>query len=78
VGSEMCIRDSAWCHKAAQQDMPEAQMMLGDLLAAGRGTEADPDAARQWYAKAAAQGLQAASARVMSIPTPVTSAQGDA
>jgi len=44
--------------------MPEAQMMLGDLLAGGRGTEPDPEGAREWYEKAAAQGLQAASARL--------------
>jgi len=48
--------------------------MLGDLLSAGRGTEADPDAAREWYEKASAQGLQAASVRLMSITAPTSGA----
>jgi TPR repeat protein len=55
------------CHKAAQQDMPEAQLMLGDLLSAGRGTDADPEAARLWYEKAAAQGLAAAKGRLGAL-----------
>jgi TPR repeat protein len=55
-----------WCHKAAERGLPEAQLMLGDLLTAGAGTEADPATARVWYEKAAAQGLAAASTRLAS------------
>jgi TPR repeat protein len=44
-------------------------MMLGDLLVAGRGTEADPMTARMWYEKAAALGVDAARARLASIAT---------
>ena len=59
----------AWCHKAAEQQLPEAEMMLGDLLNAGRGVEADPGAARAWYERAAAHGVAAARARLVTAAT---------
>ncbi|HXO03131.1 MAG TPA: sel1 repeat family protein, partial [Stellaceae bacterium] len=57
----------AWCCKAAEQQLPEAEMMLGDLIAAGRGTEADPATARLWYERAAAHGVVAARARLATV-----------
>jgi TPR repeat protein len=47
--------------------MPEAELMLGDLLFAGRGAEADPAAARSWYERAAAHGVAAARARLQTL-----------
>ena len=64
----------AWCHKAAQQGMPEAQLLMGDLLAAGRGAAADPEAARLWYERAAAQGLAAAAGRLTALAQPAAGA----
>jgi TPR repeat protein len=53
-----------WYEKAAEQGVPEAQLTLGDLYAAGRGVVCDAEAARAWYEKAAAQGNAAAAARL--------------
>jgi TPR repeat protein len=47
--------------------LPEAQMALGDLYAAGRGVPLDRDAARNWLEKAAAQGYAAATARLSAL-----------
>jgi TPR repeat protein len=44
-------------------------MMLGDMLAAGRGTDADPAAARGWYERAAAHGVVAARTRLATAVT---------
>ncbi len=45
-----------WAEKAAQQDHVDAQFLLGDLYAAGRGTEQDPQRALLWKKQAASQG----------------------
>lgn len=42
--------------KAAAQGIPAAQSRYGELLLAGVGVAADPDAARFWHRMAAAQG----------------------
>jgi len=47
--------------------MPEAQLMLGDFFALGRGTDRDLAAAQAWYRKAAAQGVAAASAKLARL-----------
>ena len=57
----------AWCAKAAEQAMPEAELMLGDLIAGGRGTAADPAAARGWYERAVAHGNSTARARLATL-----------
>jgi TPR repeat protein len=43
--------------KAADQDMPEAENRLGELLALGQGMPQNFDDAAEWFAKAAAHGL---------------------
>jgi TPR repeat protein len=51
--------------------MPEAQTVLGDLHAMGiGGVAADADAARGWYEKAAAQGHEAAQAKLAGLRGP--------
>jgi TPR repeat protein len=60
-----------WYEKAADQGMPEAQTVLGDLHAMGiGGVPADAEAARSWYEKAAAQGHQAAQAKLAGLRGP--------
>ncbi|MCL2305448.1 MAG: sel1 repeat family protein [Planctomycetaceae bacterium] len=49
-----------WLEKAARQELPEAQYLLGKCLETGSGTLADKSAAAVWYEKAAKQGLVAA------------------
>ena len=39
--------------RAAEQEMPEAQVNLGFCYETGSGVEADPVAAASWYRKAA-------------------------
>jgi TPR repeat protein len=50
--------------------MPEAQTALGDLHARGLGVAADPDAAREWYEKAAAQGHAPAQTKLAALRGP--------
>jgi len=49
-------------------------MMLGRYLARGLVDEADPEAARVWLERAAAQGLTDARADLASLPTPQAAA----
>lgn len=45
-----------WYHEQAQAGNPVAQFKLASLLEAGRGVEADKDAAEAWYRAAAFDG----------------------
>lgn len=45
-----------WIKAAAEQGMPDAQALLGQILLDGRGISEDPAQARHWFAKAAVQG----------------------
>lgn len=46
-----------WFGKAAQGNIPAAQQLFGDCLAAGTGQAADGKAAELWYRKAAQAGI---------------------
>ncbi len=45
-----------WCEKAAKQNLPEAQNILGLLYEEGKGTKKDLVEAEKWYRKSAEQG----------------------
>lgn len=45
-----------WIKAAAEQGMPDAQALLGQILLDGRGISQDATQARYWFAKAADQG----------------------
>ncbi|BCM25582.1 tetratricopeptide repeat protein [Methyloradius palustris] len=45
-----------WIKAAAEQGMPDAQALLGQILLDGRGISLDMVLARYWFAKAADQG----------------------
>ena len=47
---------AGWCHAAAAQGHPPAQMLLATLYALGRGVAADEARAVAWLSVAAAQG----------------------
>lgn len=47
----------AWFGKAAKGNIPAAQQLFGDCLAAGIGWAADGKAAEAWYQKAAQSGI---------------------
>lgn len=46
---------AAWIKAAAEQGLPDAQALFGQILLDGRGLPTDATAARFWFAKAAAQ-----------------------
>lgn len=50
------VVDVAQTRAAAEQGQPDAQKLLGDLYAAGRGVTQDFRQALAWYTKAAGQG----------------------
>ena len=50
----------SWLEKAANQDLPEAQHLLGKCFETGSGVIADKSVAAVWYEKAAKQGHTAA------------------
>ena len=50
--------------ETAQKDRSEAQYRLGRMAEEGRGMPADREVALEWYKKAAADGNEAASARL--------------
>ena len=52
---QMCIRDSPWLEKAAEQGQARAQSLLGSCYRDGDGVEADAAQAAEWYGKAAKQ-----------------------
>jgi len=56
-----------WFRAAAEQGHAEAQKMLGRYLARGLAGERDPEAARLWLGRAAAQGLADADLDLASI-----------
>lgn len=56
--------------KAAKKGDAEAQYELGGCYEFGGGAERDIDAARKWYAKAAAQGHKKAAARLRLLDPP--------
>ena len=67
-----------WCQRAAEREMPEAEMLLGDLCASGRGTVVDVDSARTWYTRAAAHGLAAARVKLTRLPPGLTRRRAEA
>ena len=68
-GSPIDITEALhWYGKAAQQQVPEAQLRLGDCYMAGRGITQDPDIARSWYERAAALGNAEAVIRLNQLP----------
>ncbi|MHC2463486.1 tetratricopeptide repeat protein [Bradyrhizobium embrapense] len=57
IGVERNEQQAAvWLRRAAE-GVPEAQLMIGRLVADGRGVPADPKAARGWFARAAEGGI---------------------
>jgi len=48
---------AAWCRKAAEQGLPEAQDHLGRMYATGKGVGCDVSEAKRWFQRAAAQGV---------------------
>lgn len=42
-----------WMQQAAEAGLPDAQFILGQMLAAGEGVPADPARARAWFEQAA-------------------------
>jgi TPR repeat protein len=48
---------AAWCRKAAEQALPEAQDHLGRLYAIGKGVDLDCGESKKWFLKAADQGV---------------------
>ena len=50
-----------WYERAAKNGYAVAQRMLGKYYEKGVGTERNPELARQWYEKAAAQGDEKAA-----------------
>ena len=50
----------SWIRKAAEQDLANAQYILGDLYYSGDGVKKDYNEAVKWYKKAAMQGNQKA------------------
>jgi TPR repeat protein len=61
-------RALAWCRKAAEQGLDEAQYTLGQWYESGEMMLADAKLAQQWYQLAAAQGHAGAAARVAKRP----------
>jgi TPR repeat protein len=55
-----------WCSAAAEQELAEAQLQLGDLYDAGHGVEPDIALAHTWYEKAAGHGNADAAAELQS------------
>ena len=70
-----------WFRAAAERGHPYAQMMLGRYLARNLAGEQNIEAARVWFERAVAQGLQDAKADLASLPAPAnaerTQAVGD-
>jgi TPR repeat protein len=64
-GVEQNVKEAVnWFVRACDQDVPEAQLALADLYASGQVPAPTPEAARQLYALAAAQGNQVAAQRL--------------
>ena len=63
--------------KAARKGDAEAQYGLGACYEFGGGAPRDADAARRWYAKAAAQGHKKAAARLRHLDPPKPPAAED-
>jgi FkbH-like protein len=53
-----------WFAAAAAQGVAEAQLVLGDLYASGRGVPRRLQIARDWYEKAASSGLRGTEAKL--------------
>lgn len=51
----------------AKQEMPEAQLLLGDCYHYGRGVKRNLDTAEEWYGKAVTLGYERADARLKDI-----------
>jgi TPR repeat protein len=59
------LRDAAlWWSKAAEQQDPEAQFNLAQMLAKGQGVDRDSELAFHWYERAALQGVAGAQSRL--------------
>jgi TPR repeat protein len=58
---------SSWLEKAANQDLPEAQYLLGKCFETGNGVGADKGMAAVWYEKSAKQGFAAAQMAVEQL-----------
>jgi TPR repeat protein len=57
----------AWFVRSAEQGLAASQLALGDLYATDQPGARDPVASRRWYERAAAQGNEAARARLAEI-----------
>ncbi|KAI8339053.1 hypothetical protein BC941DRAFT_501366 [Chlamydoabsidia padenii] len=57
-----------WCQKAADQESPEAEFLLGWYYEIGLGTPRDHEKAKWYYQKAAAAGNQDAQDRLYQDP----------
>jgi FkbH-like protein len=55
---------AVWFTAAAAQGVAESQLMLGDLYATSRGVPRNLQIARDWYEKAASNGLRSAVAKL--------------
>jgi hypothetical protein len=54
-------------YKLAEQGNPEAQYKVGEMYELGRGVVADKERAREWFDKAAKQGHQKSSYRLLYL-----------
>jgi TPR repeat protein len=57
-----------WLRSAAEEGHGYAQLMLGRYLAAGATGEPQPDEARDWFARALAQGIIEAEEDLAALP----------
>ena len=65
VGTPRSSRSAfEWLTKAARQDAPEAQFLVGWARESGDGAEIDSQKMFDWYRKAAAQGFHPAKVRL--------------
>lgn len=53
-----------WLEKAANQDYDDAQYQLGLCYEKGQGVKQNPEKAREWYEKAAANGNNKAKQKI--------------
>jgi TPR repeat protein len=57
-----------WLRSAAEEGHGYAQLMLGRYLAAGANGEPQPEEARDWFARALAQGIIEAEDDLAALP----------
>ena len=64
-----------WFRAAAMLGHGQAQLMLGRYLASGAGEELNPEEAREWLERAAAQGVADAQHDLAELSSPPSDAE---